>query len=81
MKIVWDERKRSANITKHGMDFSALTVDFFEAATFYPAKRGRILAIGELNGEIIVAVVFKVLGTEGVSVVSLRPASKKERSL
>lgn len=47
----------------------------------YPAKAGRFLAIGALNGEIIVAVVFRPLGSEAVSVISMRPASRKERSL
>ncbi len=81
MNIVWDEPKREANLAKHGMDFATLTVEFFEGSTVYPAKEGRYLAIGELNGQIIVAVVFKPLGSEALSVVSMRPASKKERSL
>lgn len=38
------------------------------------------MAIGRLaNG--VIAVVFAVLGAEGVSVISMRPASRKERSL
>jgi uncharacterized DUF497 family protein len=45
MKIIWDEPKREANLAKHGMDFAALTVEFFETSTIYPAKgsRGRSL--------------------------------------
>ncbi|TKT78407.1 BrnT family toxin [Aquamicrobium sp. LC103] len=81
MNIIWDEPKRQTNLAKHGMDFAALTVEFFEASTVYPAKEGRFLAIGELNGQIVVAVVFKPLGSEAISVVSMRPASKKERNL
>ena len=81
MNIVWDEPKREANLAKHGMDFASLAVEFFEGSTVYPAKEGRFLAIGELNGQIIVAVVFKPLGSEALSVISMRPASKKERSL
>ncbi len=38
------------------------------------------MAIGRLNDEVI-AVVFVLLGTEGLSVISMRPASRKERSL
>ena len=38
------------------------------------------MAIGHLNDGTI-AVVFAVLGTEGVSVISMRPASRKERNL
>ena len=33
MKILWDEPKRIANISKHGMDFAVLTEDFFEHST------------------------------------------------
>jgi len=45
-----------------------------------PAKENRHMAIGRLNDGTI-AVVFALLGTEGVSVISMRPASRKERSL
>ena len=81
MKIVWDEPNRQQNLAKHGIDFALLTVEFFEGSTVYPAKEGRFLAIGKLGGQIIVAVVFKPLGSEALSVISMRPASKKERSL
>lgn len=81
MNIVWDEPKRQANIAKHGMDFASLTVEFFEASTVYPAKEGRLTAIGEHNGQTIIAVVFKPLGSEALSVISMRPARKDERSL
>ncbi|RJF86818.1 hypothetical protein D3874_07115 [Oleomonas cavernae] len=81
MRIVWDEPKREGNLTKHGLDFAALTVEFFEGSTVYPAKGGRFIAIGELNGQIVITVVFRPLGTEAVSVISMRPASRKERGL
>ena len=81
MKIVWDEPKRESNLTKHGLDFAALTVEFFEASTVYPAKSDRFVAIGELNGQVIVAVVFRPLGSEAISIISMRPASRKERGL
>lgn len=81
MKIVWDEPKRLANIEKHGLDFSALTPDFFDGAAIYVAKQGRLMAIGEHEGQLVVAVVFLPLGTEAVSVISMRRASQKERSL
>ncbi|MDH4991014.1 BrnT family toxin [Aquamicrobium lusatiense] len=81
MKIVWDEPKRQQNLAKHCIDFALLTVEFFEGSMVYPAKEGRFLAIGKLGGQIIVAVVFKPLGSEALSVISMRPASKNERSL
>lgn len=81
MQIVWDELKRKRNLAKHGMDFADLTVEFFEASTAYPAREGRLLAIGELDGRVVIAVVFKPVGSEALSVISMRPASRKERSL
>lgn len=81
MLISYDEAKRLTNLAKHGLDFEALTVEFFEAAVIFPAKVSRALAIGELNGQIVIAVVFRPLGSEALSVISMRPASRKERKL
>lgn len=36
--IVWDERKRLANLDKHGLDFADLDEDFFLNALVLPAK-------------------------------------------
>jgi uncharacterized DUF497 family protein len=49
-------------------------------SVFVPAKLGRQIAIGRHRNGIIL-VVFVVLGTEGLSVVSMRRASRKERRL
>lgn len=78
--IVWDEPKRQSNLARHGLDFADLDEWFFLDAVTVPAKEGRYMAIGRMNDGTIV-VVFAVLGTEGVSVISMRPASRKERSL
>ena len=78
MKIVWDEPKRRSNIDKHGFDFSSLSIDFFAAATFVPGKDGRLAALGWLEGQ-AVAVVFAPLGSEAVSIISMRSASNRER--
>ena len=80
MQIVWDEFKRETNIAKHGMDFAALTVEFFETAEIEEAKQDRFLAVGELEGVTIIAVVFRPLGSEALSVISMRRASKAERN-
>ena len=80
MKIVWDETKRQRNLAKHGMDFADLTFEFFLSASIGRARHDRYLAIGELDGRIVVAVVFRPLGTEALSVISMRPASSKERA-
>ena len=80
MEIVWDERKRLANIEKHGLDFADLTLEFFQGASIRTAKLGRLQAIGRhMDGKI--SVIFATLGAEGISVISMRPAELRERKL
>ena len=79
LKIVWDERKRLENLAKHGLDFADLNDAFFEAAVILPAKLKRKMAIGKLQDDVVVAVFFG-LGVEGISLILLRPASRKERT-
>lgn len=79
MKIVWDEIKRQANLVKHkGHDFADLTEEFFLGAAIETTKGGRFKAIGRLEDGTIV-VIFATLGTEAISIISMRPASQKER--
>lgn len=79
MKIVWDEPKRLANVAKHRLDFNMLSVEFFEEATVLPAKNGRFQAIGRLlDGAVVV--IFANLGSEALSIISMRPARRNERS-
>jgi uncharacterized DUF497 family protein len=69
------------NLAKHGLDFADLDPDFFAAAMVSRAeKRDRFVTVGEYDAGIIVTVVFKPLGAEAVSVISMGPASRKERS-
>lgn len=77
--IIWDEAKRLANLAKHGLDFADLTLEFFLGADVVAAKDGRFKALGAFNGETIIAVVFRPLGSEALSVISMRPASRRER--
>ena len=80
VKIVWDEPKRLSNLERRGLDFAALDVEFFMEAAIAPTKLGRLKAVGIFAGEEL-AVIFKPLGTEAISVISMRHASKKERRL
>lgn len=81
MVITYDPPKRLANLAKHGMDFADLEDGtFFLAALVVAANEGRLKAIGRFQDGTI-AVIFATLGTQGISVVSMRPASKKERRL
>ncbi|SCY59327.1 BrnT family toxin [Rhizobium sp. NFACC06-2] len=81
MKITYYETKRLTNIEKHGLDFADLTIEFFASSIVLPAKEDRFMAIGEFQGRIIVAVVFSPLGSQALSVISMRPASTRERRL
>ncbi|UWU20575.1 MULTISPECIES: BrnT family toxin [unclassified Rhizobium] len=76
-----DELKRETNLAKHGLDFADLDIEFFAGSVVVPANDGRSMAIGELDGQIVAAVVFKPLGSEAISVISMRPASRKKRKL
>lgn len=80
MKIVWDEPKRRANLDKHEMDFADLNETFFDNALVLVTYRNRWRAIGT-NIRGVVSVIFATRGTEGISIISMRPASKKEREL
>jgi uncharacterized DUF497 family protein len=78
VKIVWDEPKRLANIAKHGgLDFADLKEGFFERSMIVPGRGNRLIAVGRLAE----GVVFVALGSEGLSVISMRPANAKERKL
>lgn len=80
MRIMVDPPKRLANLDKHGLDQAALDIAFFEGSRIVPAKQERLMAIGRFQGRAI-TVVFKPVGTEALSVISMRPASPKERRL
>lgn len=80
MIIIWDRPKRIANIEKHGLDFADLTIDFFLDAIIRPAKKERLQAVGYL-GNAQVSVIFVKRGSEGWSIISMRPANPKERTL
>lgn len=80
MEITWDEPKRRANLFKHGLDFDTISITFFQGARILPARKGRLKAVGKIGTRIVV-VIFAPLGKEGVSIVSMRPASPSERKL
>ena len=80
MLIFWDEPKRLANIAKHGFDFAHLNESFFLSSVVVPVRDNRFMAIGRMDDGTI-AVVFSHLGSEGLSVISMRRADRAERSL
>ena len=85
MKITWDERKRAENLKNRKLDFADVERFDWDSALVtetYQGKRGerRFKAIGMLDGQ-AVAVIYSPLGSEAIQVISLRPASRKERKL
>ena len=81
MKIVWDEPKRLANLEKHGLDFADLNEAFFENALVASGNKPRRWRAIGMNAGGVIVVVFARLGGEGISIISMRPASKNERDL
>jgi uncharacterized protein len=78
MKIVFDDSKRASTLALRGLDFADLTINFFAGATIIQAKDSRFKAVGEL-GSTIITVIFKPLGSEALSVISMRRANRNER--
>lgn len=78
--IVWDEPKRAWTLAERGLDFADLDEAFFLDAVVVPARNGRLKAVGRL-GDAVLAVIFVPLGTQGLSVISMRVADRKERAL
>ena len=78
MRIVWDERKRLANLRTHGLNFGAVEAEFFDNCVITGAKQGRFMAVGRWE-DTLISVVFSRLGSEAISIISMRRASRKER--
>ena len=77
----WDERKRRANLEKHGLDFDDVRrFEWETAVTFVDDRRdygeARYRAYGYLDGRVC-AVAFTVRG-ETVRVISLRRTRPRE---
>jgi hypothetical protein len=87
MRIIIDEPKRLSNLRKHGLDMAdfAQGFDFDSARTFpaYPSRTGRTRfgLMGWFNGAVVVAAIMSPLGSEALSLVSLRLASQQERDI
>jgi uncharacterized protein len=80
MEIVFDENKRKANVEKHGFDFAHLDLEYFENGLVLQAHSGRFKAIGRFRDGTI-CVIFAALGTQAISLISMRAASLSERTL
>jgi uncharacterized DUF497 family protein len=81
--VVWDDHKRAQNIRRHGVDLAEARLFKWETALVVESYRGahgeqRYKGIGRID-ERLMTVIFSVLGSEAISVISVRPASRRER--
>ena len=81
MRFEWDERKRHANLEKHGLDFLDV-IEVFEAPhivvpSTHKGEEARFLAIGVL-AERLVTVVFTIR-SQAIRIISFRRARREER--
>lgn len=80
MRFLWGEHKRLSNLDKHQLDFEDVFDFDWETAAITPAVSGRFKAVGYFRDGAAV-VVYALLGAEGVSIISFRPAKRKERKV
>lgn len=84
MIIVVPDEKRVTNLAKHGIDMAEFGAAFswgrFVVLPADPSRTGRArqIYVGTMYERVVTAVVSP-LGTEALSIVSVRPASAKER--
>jgi uncharacterized DUF497 family protein len=79
MRFEWDERKRLANLVKHGLDFRRATDVFAGSCVSYPSPRqneDRWVTVGTGHGR-LVAIVW-TRRSDAVRVISMRRARREE---
>ena len=82
MSYEWDERKRRANVKKHGIDFIDIPEVFDGDVVILPDERfdygeSRFIVIGILKSQVIV-VAYTERG-ENIRIISARKATKNEQ--
>jgi uncharacterized protein len=84
MQFIWDEAKRNANLSKHGLDFrDAYRV--FAGEVFrreddrYHYDEQRMIAIGTL--ESVVVLIVHVESDDTIRIISMRRADKHETNI
>jgi uncharacterized DUF497 family protein len=84
MRFTWDEMKRQANLSKHGLDFSdAAQVFAGPLALFEDDRRDygeqRMIAIGLLKS--LVVMIVHVESDGNIRIISMREATSSETDL
>jgi len=83
MSYEWDERKRQANVKKHGIDFIDIPELFDGYMVILPDERfnyseTRFIAIGILRNQVIVIAYTE--RNENIRIISARKATKYEQT-
>jgi uncharacterized protein len=81
MQFEWDERKRKANLKKHGLDFAQCESVFLGPTYTFPDDRDyegeeRSIAVGILDAALVIVVFIE--HDEKTRVISMRRASSQE---
>jgi hypothetical protein len=80
MRYEWDERKRLANIAKHGLDFFDVGIVFESPYVKVPSPHEgeeRFLVIGTFKGRFVTVVC--TMRSETIRIISFRRARHEER--
>jgi uncharacterized DUF497 family protein len=85
MEIEWDDKKNAENIRKHGLDFVDAWQVFQHPVFVKPDDReeygeDRWIGIGMMSNGIVVVFVFTERNQETIRMISMRKATKNERT-
>jgi len=85
MRFEWDEKKNNENIRKHGLDFSDVWQVFENPLLSKLDDRenygeDRWIGVGMMSNGIAVVLVFTEKERETIRIISMRKATKNERT-
>jgi uncharacterized DUF497 family protein len=84
MKFTWDEKKRAANIAKHGLEFTAAR-QVFDGPTFTFSDtrldygEERFVTLGLLDGDVVVLVHTET--EREIRIISMRKGTANEQKI
>ena len=83
MRFVWDARKATANLKKHGVSFDEAASAFEDTlGAYYPdtLHEDRFILIGYSRKHRLLYVVHAEVETEAIRIISARKATKHEKA-
>ena len=84
MQFVWDEEKRLANLSKHGLDFADAEQVFNNPLVLFEDSRAeygeqRMIAMGMLQA--LIVVIVHVDANDIIRIISMRKATRNETDI